>query len=42
MIRADDILNEVLSEDVELEAVTKPQRLARDLVRQLDAAGRPL
>ena len=41
MIRADDILNEVLSEDVELEAVTKPQRLARDLVRQLDAAGRP-
>ena len=41
MIRADDILNEVLSEDVELEAVTKPQRLARDLVQQLDAAGRP-
>ncbi len=41
MIRADDILNDVLSEDVELEAVTKPQRLARDLVRQLDAAGRP-
>ena len=41
MIRADDILNEVLSEDVDLEAVTKPQQLARDLVRQLDAAGRP-
>lgn len=41
MIRADDLLNEVLSEDVDLEAVTRPQRLARDLVQQLDAAGRP-
>lgn len=41
MIRADDILNDVLAADVELEAATKPQRLARDLVQQLDAAGRP-
>ena len=41
MIRADDILNDVLAADVELEAATKPQRLARDLVQQLDGAGRP-
>ena len=41
MIQADDILNEVLSADIELEPVGKAQRLARDLVQQLDATGRP-
>lgn len=41
MIQADDILNDVVSADIELEAATKAQRLARDLVQQLDATGRP-
>jgi hypothetical protein len=41
MVRADDILNDIIAADVELEAVGKPQRLARDLIRQLDATGRP-
>jgi hypothetical protein len=41
MVRADDILNDIIAADVELEAVGKPQQLARDLIRQLDATGRP-
>lgn len=41
MVRADDILNDIIAADIELEAVGKPQRLARDLIRQLDATGRP-
>jgi hypothetical protein len=41
MVRADDILNDIIAADIELEAVGKPQQLARDLIRQLDATGRP-
>lgn len=41
MVQADDILNDIIAADVELEAVGKPQQLARDLIRQLDATGRP-
>ena len=41
MVAADDILNSVISSDVALEAVTSGQRMAADLVRQLDAAGKP-
>ena len=41
MVEADDILNSLVAEDVELQAVGKSQRLAADLIRQLDATGRP-
>jgi hypothetical protein len=41
MVEADDILNSLVAEDVELQAVGKAQRLAADLIRQLDATGRP-
>lgn len=41
MIAADDILDSLLADDVELEAVNRGQRMAADLVRQLDAAGKP-
>ena len=41
MVAADEILNSVISSDVALEAVTSGQRMAADLVRQLDAAGKP-
>jgi hypothetical protein len=41
MIRADDILTDVISADMELEAVDSNQRLAADLIRQLDARGKP-
>ena len=41
MIRADDILTDVISADMELEAVNSNQRLAADLIRQLDARGKP-
>lgn len=40
MIGADDILTDILAGDQELQAVTKPQRLAADLVRQMDTAGK--
>jgi len=41
MVEADDILQSVISADEELQAVGKAQRLAADLIRQLDATGRP-
>ena len=41
MIRADDILTDVISADMALEAVNSNQRLAADLIRQLDARGKP-
>jgi len=41
MVEADDILDSLLAEDVELEAVNRGQRMAQDLIRQLDAAGKP-
>lgn len=41
MVEADDILQSVISADQELQAVGKAQRLAADLIRQLDATGRP-
>jgi len=40
MVEADDILQSVISADQELQAVGKAQRLAADLIRQLDAPGR--
>jgi hypothetical protein len=40
MIGADDILTDILAGEQELRAVTKPQRLAADLVRQMDTAGK--
>ncbi len=40
MIGADDILTDILAGEQELQAVTKPQRLAADLVRQMDTAGK--
>lgn len=41
MIRADDILTDVISADMALAAVNSNQRLAADLIRQLDARGKP-
>lgn len=41
MVAADDILDSLLADDVELEAVSREQRMAADLVRQLDATGKP-
>jgi hypothetical protein len=41
MVAADDIVQSVISGDVALEAVSREQRMAADLVRQLDAAGKP-
>lgn len=41
MIRADSILTDVISADMELQAVDSNQRLAADLIRQLDARGKP-
>jgi len=41
MVAADDIVQSVISGDVALEAVSREQRMAADLVRQLDATGKP-